>query len=343
MQKSQTNNNQSPKNAVQTFMKRQDLEQYTQALINLGYDDLVVLKAIGNEELGNVAKLVKMKPGHAAKFVWALTKQPKVTKNATNCTKKNETTSEAKKEDSTGVADTSVYSKCKKVKNFVVRLFTGKIFSKKQAKASGGAYVAMVVDRSGSMRSMGCEVMNGFNTFVKEQKALPGKCSATVVSFDNEVEVLQHGVPLQQVREANHTTFSPRGMTALLDAIGQTVEMIENKVDSMANKPDKIMVMILTDGAENASKKFSKKDVMDKIQSLEATGDWEFVFVGANQDAIAVGASYGMRAKNCLTYGATPEYQNETFKCMSENMTSYRFATKSSYHGFTPAQRSVAK
>ena len=326
MQTSQTNNISTD---VKTFMKQQNLEQYTQALISLGYDDLVVLRAIGKVELENVAKLVKMKPGHTTKFVWALT-------NDTDA-KKTESTVEAQKNESTGAA---AAAKTEKTGNCLQRLFN-KMFPKKKTSC-GGAYVAMVVDRSGSMRSMGCEVMNGFNTFLKEQKALPGKCSATVVRFDDKVEVLQHAVPLQQVREADSETFHPRGCTALLDAMGQTIQMVEKEARSM--KPDKIMVMILTDGAENSSKKFSKKNVSDKIKRLEATGKWEFVFVGANQDAIAVGASYGMDAKNCLSYGATPEYQNQTFKCMSDNMTSYRFASKSDdYNGFSSAQRSIAK
>jgi len=350
-----------PENAVKIFMKQHSLEQYTQALLTFGYDDLVVLKAMPKVELQNVAKLVKMKPGHAAKFVWAL-----------NEAKKAKTTAEAKNNEKT-VPDAKRIrlSEPNQRGNFFQRLFkfSGKMFSTKgnatgeaapaapaaaaevktEAKTSkttsgdGSAYVAMVVDRSGSMNSMGCEVMNGFNSFLKEQKALPGKCTATVVRFDSTVEVLQHGVSIQEVLEADRTTFAPRGMTALLDAIGQTIRMVEHKVQSMAQKPDKIMVMILTDGAENTSKEFSRKAVMTTIKRLEETGDWEFVFVGANQDAIAVGASYGMKAKNCLSYGSTPMYQNETFKCMSTNVTAYRSASKSSYSGFTPAQRSCTK
>jgi len=211
------------------------------------------------------------------------------------------------------------------------------------ADTNGGAYVAMVVDRSGSMSSMGNEVMNGFNTFLEEQQALPGKCTATVVRFDSEVEVIQHGVPLHSVRKAVGNTFAPRGVTALLDAMGETIKMVETKVNQMVPKPNKVMVMILTDGAENASKSYTKNAVMTNIKRLESTGDWQFVFVGANQDAIKVGHSYGMSAKNCLSYGATPAYQNQTFKCMSANAAAYRGLSKSLYSGFTASQRSITK
>jgi len=186
---------------------------------------------------------------------------------------------------------------------------------------------------------MGQEVMNGFNTFLSEQQKIPGKCSATVVRFDTQVEVLQHGVPISSVPKATTATFAPRGSTALLDAMGQTIEMVEKKVQSMGHKPDRVMVMILTDGAENASQKFTRAKVMATIKRLESTGDWQFIFVGANQDAIKVGRSYGMSAQNCLSYGATPEYQANTFKCMSANVAQYRCASKH-VHGIyaCPAQ-----
>ena len=356
MQTNQTNN--KTENAVKAFMKQHSLEQYTQALLSFGYDDLVVLKATPKTELENITKLINMKPGHAAKFAWALSQNIEAKKADTAEVKKNETSVPAAKRACT--------SKSNQSRNVFQRLFTlgGEMFStktnadeaapaaadtstevknSKETSTDGSAYVAMVVDRSGSMSSMGCEVMNGFNSFLKEQKALPGKCTATVVRFDDKVEVLQHGVPLQEVREADRTTFAPRGMTALLDGMGQTIKIVEQKVQSMAPKPDKTMVMILTDGAENTSREFSRKAVMASIKRLEATGNWEFVFVGANQDAIAVGASYGMSAKNCLSYGATPTYQNQTFKCMSANVSAYRGASKYSYSGFTPAQRAKSK
>jgi len=103
------------------------------------------------------------------------------------------------------------------------------------------------------------------------------------------------------------------------------------------------MVMILTDGEENTSSKFTRAAVMAQIKRLEATGSWEFMFVGANQDAIAVGRSYGMSAKNCLTYSSAPTTQTETFKCMSATMVTYRSApSKSAYGGFTAEQRRKA-
>lgn len=364
------------KNEVEVFMEQQKLEQYTKVLLNLGYDDLEVLKALSKTEIESVTKLTLMKPGHAAKFAWALaqTKEPKTAAAAAEPKSDKTAPKEGKPEASlpqcpaghdlvtfrTPLVTLNTLFKsgsnftCDVCKNRIAKYAVAHgcrecnydvcdaCYTKKYG-SSGGAYVAMIVDRSGSMRSMGVEVMKGFNTFLKEQKALPGKCSATVVRFDNEVEVLQHGVELQSVRAATHDTFKPRGSTALIDAMGGTIEMVEKQVKSMEPRPDKVMVMILTDGAENASNKFTRESVMANIKRLETTGSWQFVFVGANQDAIKVGQTYGMSAQNCLSYSATPEYQNQTFQCLSANAATYRGGCKSSYSGFTPAQRSYAK
>jgi len=291
-------------------MRVQGLAQYADVLVDKnGYNDLGVLRRLDRPRQKKVASLCSMLPGHAAKFVDALSQTP-----------------ESKQ-------STPPLPPTKKKKG-----------KKPERSETDASYVAMIVDRSGSMRSMGAEVMNGFNTFLKEQKTQPGECHATIVRFDTEIETLQHGVPIADVPLADGTTFQPRGCTALVDAMGQTIEKVEAQVKSMATRPSRIMVMILTDGADNESTRFERKDVMETIKRLEGTGNWEFIFVGANQDAISVGARYGMRSKNCLSFDADRSHGRETFTALAENATQYRqCASKSMYGGFSKMQRSKCK
>ena len=303
-------------NAVRTFMARQHLTQYTEALVNQGYDDLTVLRYLPYNEVLEVANLVHMKPGHQAKFAWALAEET------------NELKQKSKHKRKRGKKERKKRKKRKKDK----KKLKGKkpAAGLKQVKVE--AYVAMIVDRSGSMETMGNEVMNGFNKFLEEQTRRGDTCIATVTRFDDQVDIMHHAVPIHAIPKANAKTFKPRGTTALLDAIGKTIKKMEKKMKDMSEKPKKIMVMILTDGCENASKSFTHKSIMDSIKRLEATGNWQFVYVGANQDAIKVGESYGMQMQNCLSYDATPGYQRAAYHRVNVNLE--RFLNSEDYKGF---------
>ena len=321
------NNQSSPKypvapteNAVRTFMARQHLTQYTEALVNQGYDDLTVLRYLPYNEVLEVANLVHMKPGHQAKFAWALAEETNELKQKSKHKRKR-----GKKERKKRKKRKKDKKKLKGKKPALVRA------GLKQAKVE--SYVAMIVDRSGSMDTMGNEVMNGFNKFLEEQTIRGDTCIATVTRFDDQVDIMHHAVPIHAIPKANAKTFKPRGSTALLDAIGQTIQEMEQKMKDMSEKPKKIMVMILTDGCENASKLFTHKSIMDSIKRLEATGNWQFVYVAANQDAIKVGNSYGVQTQNCLSYDATPRYQRAA--CYRMNMNCSNFLNShTDYKGF---------
>ena len=196
------------------------------------------------------------------------------------------------------------------------------------------SYIAVVVDRSGSMSSMGSEVVGGFNAFIEKQIIEEGECHATIVRFDNEVEILKHGINLQEIEPADETTFLPRGMTALYDAIYQTTKAVEKKVEEL--KPDKVIVMILTDGYENSSE--VKGSLVKEEIKKKTTEGWEFVYVGANQDAIMTGTNMGFESKRCMTFGV--QKSDETWKALSNNLTRARTgpaAIPSS--GFTQMER----
>ena len=277
--------------ALVDFMRQVHLQQYTDDLIKQGYDDLNFLSSRSKRQLHAVASLVSMLPGHAAKFVALLTKK---------------------------VCDVSSVSP---------RLGLSEEAQKMTDAASSGSntsYVVCIVDRSGSMRSMGNAVKTGFNEFLHEQKAFPGDCMATVVRFDHEVEVVHHGVNLSDIKDATEATFQPRGRTALHDAIGETISMVQSKLSTMASKPSRVMVLVLTDGEENASSKHSSAEIMKAIGHCEKKLNWTFVFVGANQDAIATGTKIGFSAQSCLSYTSDITHQRRTWSNISSNISRQR-------------------
>jgi len=290
--------------ALVDFMRQVHLHQYTKDLLVKGYDDLNFLSTMSKRDLMAVASLVNMLPGHAAKFAALLTKKVYDVSSASSGLGLSEETQK--------VADA--------------------------ASSSGdSSYVVCIVDRSGSMRSMGNAVKTGFNEFLHEQKAFPGECMATVVRFDHEVEIVHHGVNLTDIKDATEATFQPRGRTALHDAIGETISMVKHKLSTLASKPSRVMVLVLTDGEENASTKHSSDDIMKVIGECEKKLKWTFVFVGANQDAIATGTKIGFRAQSCLSYTSDMTHQRATWSCISKNISRQRSGGSSLW---TPGERS---
>jgi len=272
--------------ALVDFMRQLHLQQYTPEMIEQGYDDLNFMSTLSAESLQGVAALVKMLPGHAAKFVAAMTQQV-----------------------TTSVPSASA---------------SGASASSSSSSASADSYVVCVVDRSGSMSSMGTEVKNGFNAFLAEQQKLPGNCMATIVKFDNKVEIVHHGVQLSDIPPATDRTFEPRGMTALYDGIGDAIQMVKEKILTLVSKPSRVMVMVLTDGEENSSRRHSHAEVMKTIRDCESKLKWTFTFIGANQDAIATGTKIGFSAQNCLTYTADSTHQRATWSSISANVCRQR-------------------
>ena len=152
------------------------------------------------------------------------------------------------------------------------------------------------------MESMKNDAIGGFNAFLEEQKALPGKMHLTVILFDHDFAVAFDG-DLKDAKPLDHKTFIPRGNTALLDAIGRGINLTE--VDVRKSKVDKVAVVILTDGEENASKEFNQDVIRKMIEHQQRCESWEFFFLAANQDAFTVGSSIGVKGVNSITYEAS--------------------------------------
>ena len=149
--------------------------------------------------------------------------------------------------------------------------------------------IAYILDRSGSMQPMQEPAVAAFNDFIKSQLDVPGDARLTLVQFDDAYEVPVAAMPIQDVPQLTAATYTPRGSTALLDAIGRTIKETDRRISALpdADKPGKVILAIFTDGEENASQEYTLRHISDLIRLYRDEKGWEFLFLAANQDAIA--------------------------------------------------------
>lgn len=168
--------------------------------------------------------------------------------------------------------------------------------------------IAVILDRSGSMDSVKSATIDGFNEFVKGQREVPGECFLKLVQFDHEYEEV-FDKPLTDVPALTDETYRPRGNTALLDAIGRTIVSLGETLAQTPEdeRPSKVIVMILTDGLENASQEYEQAKIAAMITHQKERYNWDFVFLGANQDAVLTAAKFGIKRDLALTYQPTPQ------------------------------------
>ena len=166
--------------------------------------------------------------------------------------------------------------------------------------------IITILDRSGSMESIRTDTEGGFNAFVTKQRETPGDCALSLYQFDDVYEVVYENRPIAQVPPLH---LEPRNMTALLDAIGSTVNARGAYYDSLpeSDRPEKVVVVVMTDGAENSSREFTLNDVRKLITRQREVYKWEFIFLGANMDAVAEGARMGFQASKSMSYAADGE------------------------------------
>lgn len=183
--------------------------------------------------------------------------------------------------------------------------------------------IVVVLDRSGSMASVVNDTVGGFNSFVEEQKKQEGNARLTLVQFDTQYEMVHNGLDIQKVPSLE---FSPRGGTALLDAIGRAINDTGARLRSLPEKerPDKVIFVIITDGEENSSREFGHARIRDMIKHQSDKYSWEFVFLGANQDSFAVGGNIGITIGNILNYTNDSRGVNHVYSSVSKGITRHR-------------------
>lgn len=175
--------------------------------------------------------------------------------------------------------------------------------------------VVVIMDRSGSMASLQAETVGGVNEFLKEQQAQEGEANLTLVLFDNKYEMKEESTPIQDVKPWTKEDFTPRGSTALYDAVGRTMHYL------FAKNPKHAIISIITDGQENASQEFKFKDIKPLMEKARAKG-WEVVFMASNMDAEVVGTGYGIM--NNATFAATSAGENAKYKNLTGSTIEYR-------------------
>jgi Mg-chelatase subunit ChlD len=164
--------------------------------------------------------------------------------------------------------------------------------------------IAFILDRSGSMDVCRDAAIAGFNLLLDEQQRTEGLAKLTLVLFDDEYLVPINALPVAEVIALDHETYVPRGSTALLDAIGRTVDDLGTRLAAMPekNRPGQVIVAILTDGLENSSQSWTWKQIARVIKHETEQSKWIFLFLGANQDAIATAAQMNIAAANASGY-----------------------------------------
>ncbi|WP_186325234.1 VWA domain-containing protein [Cellulosimicrobium sp. TH-20] len=184
-------------------------------------------------------------------------------------------------------------------------------------------HLAMLLDRSGSMQTIKQATEQGFDLFLTEQREAPGRCTVTLAQFDNEYEEVYTDL---DVREVPPLDLRPRGMTALLDSIGRLVQTTALRIAQLPEeqRPGAVIVGIMTDGLENASKEYTHAAIKALVTEREEQFGWTFLYMGANQDAIEVGASLGVKRERSLTYDTANV--DQAYAATSRSMAGMRTA-----------------
>ena len=185
--------------------------------------------------------------------------------------------------------------------------------------------LVFLLDRSGSMGGLEEDTIGGFNAMLEKQKREPGEALVTTILFDHEAETLHQRVPIHSVHPLTNE-YSVRGSTALLDALGKTIWTIAylQKKAKPEERPEKTIFVITTDGCENASREYSYPLVKQMVQEKQSEYGWEFLFLGANMDAISAAARFGIRADRAVRYKADHDGIRLNFGVVSEVVSSVR-------------------
>lgn len=188
------------------------------------------------------------------------------------------------------------------------------------------SWIAVILDRSGSMSNIRQDAIGGFNTFIDAQRQVPGEALVTLVLFDHEYEVPYTNKALADVPLLNNNTYIPRGNTALLDAIGRTIIDMGSKLDSLkeADKPEHVIVVILTDGQENSSHEFDNAKIKELITHQTDVYSWQFIYIAANVDTFANAIAYGIPVASSYSYTPDRIGTQEAYRTMSFAVASAR-------------------
>lgn len=183
--------------------------------------------------------------------------------------------------------------------------------------------IIIVLDRSGSMQSIRNDMESGFKSFLEEQKKVEGECYLSIYQFDGEFETVYEGV---SIKDISGLSLSPRGSTALYDAICSAARLAGDRFAKMpeAERPETVIFMTITDGEENASRNNTVLDVKSVIEHQSSKYNWKFTFLGSNQDAVTKGREMGFEGGKSMSFVNSSAAVSNTWKNYSKATTSLR-------------------
>jgi hypothetical protein len=200
--------------------------------------------------------------------------------------------------------------------------------------------VTIVLDESGSMEPLQQDTIGGVNQFLKEQRALPGQCTLSLLKFNHEDRPVFTGRPIAEAPDLTIGTYQPSGNTALLDALGRAIMEAGGRLRAMseADRPGKVIIMVVTDGEENSSRTWTRDQIKKAVEHQISVYKWEFVFLGANVDAFAEAGALGMLASHSMQTHPTRRSVASSYSSASLNTANFRSGASSSM-AWTDEQR----
>ncbi|MEV0298103.1 vWA domain-containing protein [Nocardia sp. NPDC050710] len=203
--------------------------------------------------------------------------------------------------------------------------------------------LAVLLDRSGSMQSIKTDTEGGFDAYIEEQRPLPKTIQVTLAQFDTEYECVYTNRPIAEVPPLE---LRPRGGTALYDAVGKLVTDVGADLAARpeSERPGTVIVVVLTDGHENSSREWSHEAVRSLITQQQEVYSWDFLFLGANMDAVQIGSQMGFDPRRAITYTAAPAGVAGAFRAGAAYSTRRQTATSAEWGtGFSDAERQAAQ
>lgn len=186
--------------------------------------------------------------------------------------------------------------------------------------------LVFILDRSGSMAGLESDTIGGFNSLIEKQKKQHGECYISTVLFDNESEVLHDRIKLSEIKKMTDKDYYVRGCTALIDAIGSAIHHIANihKYARPEDVPEHTMFVIMTDGYENASHIYTSDRVKSMIKHEKEKYGWEFLFIGANIDAVETAKNFGINENRAVNYHADSQGTGVVYDTVAETVCCMR-------------------
>lgn len=189
--------------------------------------------------------------------------------------------------------------------------------------------IVFILDRSGSMSGLEADTIGGYNSLIEKQKKEDGEAIISTVLFDDKQEVIHDRVPLEKIELLTDKQYYVRGCTALLDAIGGAIHHIGNvhKYARDEDRPEKTLFIITTDGMENSSNRYSYAKVKQQVERQKEKFGWEFLFLGANIDAIEEARRFGIDASRAVNYNCDKEGTELNYRVLNETITNVRMCS----------------